>query len=167
MECHVFIGEKTEFINPRGFTLWESEHSRVITPSDSKCAQQPVRGLFTYNSFPCEMHSDILRPFRMRDFRMREISFLRHPQDHLPCVWSQTDPSAWKTETVWAKESLYFGNESTRCSKQAATVARYPGSAFPRHGSRHGPHSCPLARNSCARIRREQGPQPSPLLLNF
>lgn len=90
-----------------------------------------------HNSLPCKLGSSLLCP---SEFRMREISFLRLSQNHLPCVWSRADLSAWKTEMIWAKGSLYFGNESTRYSKRAATVARYPESPFP---SQHGPVQSP------------------------
>ena len=79
------------------------------------------------------------------DIRMREISFLRFSQDHLPCVWPQANLSAWKTEIVWAKESLHFGNQSPGSGKQATTVASYPGSTFPFGMSQHRAHTCQLA----------------------
>lgn len=129
-------------------TLWESKETQCVIPSVKKCTYQPVRGLFIIPS--------------PSDFRMREISFLRFSQDHLPWVWSQANLSAWKTETVWAKESLYFGNESTGFGKQAAPVADYPGCTFPVSTPQHSAHPCQLAPNSGARIRHEQGPQPFP-----
>lgn len=55
-----------------------------------------------------------------------EKSLSQFSQDHLPCVWSQANLSAWKTETVWAKESLYFGNESTGFGKQWQVTPEAP-----------------------------------------
>lgn len=115
-----------------------------------------------HNFFLYKMDSNILCPSA---FRMRKISFLRFSQYNLTCVWPQTNLSARKTNYLGQRNFVFWKVlDSANRPPQWHITLEAP---TPVTMSQHGAHSCQLAQNSCARIRREQGPQPFPLPLNF